>query len=228
VHLGSRQSGGAAPAFGAEEEAFARLIDLALEISVDGLLIAGDLFDSARVGEAVVDWTATQLNRLDCEAVVLPGNHDALLPGSPYELHDFAARCDATTVISDHGGELVSLLDGRVVVWGRPVVDHAPWFRPLHGVPPRPRDCFAVVVAHGLFVDEDEEETVRGSPIYGSELERLDWDYVALGHWPRYREVRETPPAIYAGELAGGPRHHGSAVVVSFANGRVSSRRRCF
>ena len=160
--------------------------------------------------------------------MVLPGNHDALLPGSPYELHDFVARCNATTVISDHGGELVSLLDGRVVVWGRPVVDHAPWFRPLGGVPPRPRDCFAVVVAHGLFVDDAEEETVRGSPIYGSELERLDWDYVALGHWPRYREIRETPPVVYAGELAGGPRHHGSAVVVSCANGRVSSRRRCF
>ncbi len=228
MHLGSRQSGGAAPAFGAEEDAFARLIDLALEISVDGLLIAGDLFDSARVGEAVVEWTATQLNRLYCETVVLPGNHDALLPGSPYELHDFAARCNATTVISDHGGELVTLLDGRLVVWGRPVVDHAPWFRPLDGVPARPRDCFAVVVAHGLFVDGDEAETVRGSPIYARELELLDWDYVALGHWPRYREVCDAPLAIYPGELAPGPRHRGGAVIVSCKNGSVSSRRRCF
>lgn len=218
-HLGSSASG-------PEEQAFARLIDTALDLRIDALIVAGDLFDSARVPREIVHWTADQLNRLPCDTVVLPGNHDALLPGSPYEVHGFAERCRATTVISDHGGESVSVASGRIIVWGRPVVEHAPWFRPLYGVPPRPRGAYSVVVAHGLVVDHDDEETVRGSPIYHSELDGIGWDYVALGHWPRYREVRAEPPAIYAGELTAGPRHDGSAVLVRFEHGRATPRRR--
>jgi DNA repair exonuclease SbcCD nuclease subunit len=210
---------------GDAERAFARLIDLAAVARIDALLIAGDLFDSARVSDAVVGWTAAQLNRLACETVILPGNHDALLPGSPYEVHRLAERCSRTTVISDRDGECVQLASGRIVVWGRPVVDHAPWFQPLAGVPPRPADCFAVVVAHGLVIDHDGEETVRGSPIYRSQIESAGWDYVALGHWPRYREVLSDPPAIYAGELAPGARHAGSAVLVTFERGRARPTR---
>jgi exonuclease SbcD len=206
---------------GDAERAFARLIDLAARERVDALVIAGDLFDSARVSEAVVAWTAAQLNRLACDTAILPGNHDALLPGSPYEVHRLAERCRRVTVISDHAGESVRLAGERIVVWGRPVVEHAPWFEPLADVPPRPADCFAVIVAHGLVIDHDGEETVRGSPIYRCQIEGAGWDYVALGHWPRYREVHADPPAIYAGELAPGARHSGSAVLVSFEDGRA-------
>lgn len=190
---------GATSVRGEEEEAFARVIDLGIAEGVDGLLIAGDLFDSARVTRELVEWTAGQLARLGRDVVILPGNHDALQPGSPYERHRLDAIAPRARVITTPEGESVAIADGRIVVWGRPVVDHAPTFRPLAGVPARPDGGVAVVIAHGLVVDEPE--TVRGSPIERAELDALDWDYVALGHWPRYREVSVSPPAVYAGEL---------------------------
>jgi DNA repair protein SbcD/Mre11 len=218
-HLGSR------PAGGAEEAAFAALIGFALRVRPDALVIAGDLFDSVRVGAAVVEWTAAQLDRLACETVVLPGNHDALLPGSPYTAHGFAERCGAATVLSDPAGAVVHVAGGQIAVWGRPVVEHAPSFQPLAGAPARPpRGAVGVIAAHGLFVDHEGEETVRGSPIYRGQIERSRWQYLALGHWPRYREVHADPPAIYAGELAHGTRHPGSAVLVTFEGGRARAR----
>jgi DNA repair exonuclease SbcCD nuclease subunit len=219
-HLGAGEGDGS-------ERAFARLIDLAASARPDALVIAGDLFDSARVSQATVAWTATQLNRLQCDSVILPGNHDALLPASPYEAHQLVERCRAATVITARDGECVHLAGGRIVVWGRPVVEHAPWFHPLAGVPSRPpRAAAAVIVAHGLFVDHDGEESVRGSPIYRAQLAAAaDWDYIALGHWPRYREVHSDPPAIYAGELAPGMRRRGSAVLVRFERGRAQPLR---
>jgi DNA repair exonuclease SbcCD nuclease subunit len=192
-HLGSTELAGE------EEECFVRMIDLAIEQRVDGVLIAGDLFDSARVPRSLVEWTAAQLARLDRDVVILPGNHDALGSDSPYRLHPLDEMAARVRVITAVDGEEISLCDGRIRVWGRPVVDHAPWFRPLAGLPPRPDEGYAVVIAHGLVVEE--VETVRGSPIYRSELDQVDWDYVALGHWPRFRHVSDSPPTVYAGEF---------------------------
>jgi DNA repair exonuclease SbcCD nuclease subunit len=206
-HLGSTDL------HGEEEAAFERIVDLALSERVDALLIAGDLFDSARVSRALVAWTAAQLDRLECDAVILPGNHDALTPGSPYELHRLDAMAPRVQVLTAIEGETLSVAGGKILVWGRPVVDHAPSFLPLAGVPPRPDATFAIVMAHGLVVEEPE--TVRGSPIHRAELEALDWDYAALGHWPRYRQVSDSPPAVYAGELdAVIARLHGTSVTV--------------
>src|SRR5712691_8420868 len=106
-HLGSRQERGA------EEEAFERLVDLALEEQVGALLIAGDLFDSARVPGQLVRWVAKQLNRLSCECVILPGNHDCLMPRSPYHVHDLASWSPNARVIMDTRGELLELAGGR-------------------------------------------------------------------------------------------------------------------
>jgi DNA repair exonuclease SbcCD nuclease subunit len=206
-HLGSTDL------HGEEEAAFERVVDLALSERVDALLIAGDLFDSARVSRELVEWTAAQLDRLECDAVILPGNHDALTPGSPYERHRLDAMAPRVRVLTALEGETVSVAGGKIVVWGRPVVDHAPSFLPLAGVPPRPHATFAIVMAHGLVVEEPE--TVRGSPIPRAELDALDWDYAALGHWPRYRQITESPPAVYAGELdAVIARLYGTSVTV--------------
>jgi exonuclease SbcD len=209
-HLGS------ADAMADEEQSFLRMIEVGIAERVDGVLIAGDLFDSARVSRQTVEWTAAQLSRLDCDVVILPGNHDALGENSPYRIHRLDAMAARVRVITAVDGEQLTLCEGQISVWGRPIVDHAPWFRPLAGLPPRPAEGYAVVIAHGLVVEDPE--TVRGSPIYRSELDQVDWDYVALGHWPRYRHISDSPPTVYAGEL--------DAVIVRLAPTSVEVERR--
>ena len=195
-HLGSM------PVPTAKEAAFAALIDLAASAQVDALLIAGDLFDTPRADGEILDWTAEQLSRAPCPVVILPGNHDWHEDQSPFLRVDFEQQCPNVHVLDEPDGEVLVLADLDAAIFGRPVLDHAPSFRPLADLPARPDVGWCIVMGHGLVVDSDHP-THRGSPIYPRDLEGVDWDYVALGHWGRYREVQAEPvPVVYPGDTA--------------------------
>ena len=190
------------PAPGAKEDAFAALIDLTISTGADALLIAGDLFDTPRAAGEILDWTAEQLSRAPCPVVILPGNHDWHEDQSPFLRVDFEASCPNVHVLDEPDGELVVLADLDVALFGRPVLDHDSSFRPIADLPARPDSGWCIVMGHGLVVDSDHP-TMRGSPIYPRDLAAVDWDYVALGHWSRYREVQLEPvPVVYPGDTA--------------------------
>jgi exonuclease SbcD len=184
------------------EDAFVALIDLAVAEDVDALVIAGDLFDTPRAELPALEWTAVQLDRLSCPAVILPGNHDIYGDQSVFTTMDFEQRCANVHVLDEPGGELVRLPELDAAFFGRAVLDHAPSFRPLADVPPRPDAGWCVLIGHGLVLD-DEGPSGRGSPIYPSDLAAIDWDYVALGHVAVFQVVRAEPvPVVYAGNTA--------------------------
>ena len=54
---------------------FMSVIDKALELDVDMLLLAGDLFDHNRVKEACLGFASEQLARLSCPVVMITGNN---------------------------------------------------------------------------------------------------------------------------------------------------------
>ena len=60
----------------------APLVDTALARAVDLLLLVGDIFDHNRVPTEAGQTLADELARLDVPVVVLPGNHDCLVPHS--------------------------------------------------------------------------------------------------------------------------------------------------
>lgn len=210
-HLGSSRT------FTANERAFSALVDLAVSARVDALLIAGDLFDTPRAGGEILEWTVEQLNRLPCPVVILPGNHDWFEDQSPFVRVDFEKRCRNAHVLDEADGEVVVLTDLDTAVFGRPVREHDSWFRPVADLPPRPPMGWCVVMGHGLVVDTDAP-TTRGSPIYPRDLDRVDWDYVALGHWSRYWQVRTDPvPVVYAGNTASSLGDQPGAVLVDMS-----------
>lgn len=213
VHLASG-------AGGREERAFALAVDVAIDRDVDAVVIAGDLFDHARVSDELLDWTAAQLDRLERPVVLLTGNHDVLDDTSVHHRFRVAERCPNVTLLDDLAGSTVGVDGTDIVVWGKAMVEHVPAFRPLDGVPARPDDQWAVVAAHGLYFDRAVDPH-RSSPIRRDELDALDWDYVALGHCHRFEEVRTgATPAIYPGATAASRGSSAGAVVVDFVPGR--------
>lgn len=211
---------------GAHEEAFLQLLDASERWDVDVVLLAGDIFDHARVTDETLAWTADQLLELDRPAVILPGNHDAWGPSSVYQRFDFEERCPQVRVLREPNGQTVHFSNLDLAVWGRPVVDHVPSFRPLASLPPRPQAGWSIAMGHGLVVDEDEA-TTRGSPIFPADLEAIDWDYVALGHWPTFWLVRSGPsPVCYAGPTADHHNWPSGTVLVDFTPGRDAVVRR--
>ena len=67
-------------------ESLSRIVDLALEKEVDLLLVAGDLFTDKFASPALLRFADHQFSRLGkVKVLVSAGNHDPLLPGSPWE-----------------------------------------------------------------------------------------------------------------------------------------------
>jgi DNA repair exonuclease SbcCD nuclease subunit len=66
----------------------------------------------------------------------------------------------------------------------------------------------------------DDRPTSRSSPIYPSDLDAVQWDYVALGHVHLYSEIRDEPtPARYAGATASSRDGLPGVVLVDFVPG---------
>lgn len=213
VHLGI----GAAGPGGFAEQAFARAITLTADIRADGLLIAGDLFDHARVPEELLSWTAGQLDRAGCPVVLLPGNHDTLHADSVHYRFRPAQRCAAVTLLDNPDGAVAELPGTDVVVWGRAMIDHTPAFRPLAGVPAKPAGRWGVVAGHGQVLAGDRPRH-HSSPIAPAELAAIDWDYIALGHQHGHQVLRDGPaPAVYPGATASSRRGEPGVVLVEFS-----------
>ena len=179
--------------------------------------MAGDLFDHAGVSDELLAWTAKQLDRVERPVVLLTGNHDPLNDTSVHRRFRYAERCARVIMLDEPAGSLVEVPGTDVIVWGRAIIEHEPAYRPLEGVPSMPEGVWGIVAAHGLALDTDRA-THHGSPILPSELDALDWHYVALGHHHGHKVVREPPrPAVYPGATA---RRRGDgearAVVVQF------------
>jgi DNA repair exonuclease SbcCD nuclease subunit len=163
------------------------------------VLLAGDLFDNVRLAAAYVDEVVSLLSGMAAPVVLLAGNHDLADESSLLRGHDARLRAHEVTYL-DGGAEV---LNGAVRVWGRPVREHRPEFRPLADIDEAERadaDWF-VVLGHGHYVPEHElAANFRSSPILPSEIARSGADYVALGHWHHVADVSEGGvPAWYPG-----------------------------
>jgi len=179
--------------------AFRRVIDKAIELDVDMLLIAGDFFDSNRASPVSTDFALEQLARVGRPAIICPGNHDCADPGSVYHRVDFKQAGDHVHVITDILGERRVFEELQTVIWGRAATERDPHYRPLEGMPAREGDFWHIAMAHGHFMEDTRWER-RWGPISQSELAQADWDYLALGHWDRHADVTQgSMRAIYSG-----------------------------
>jgi DNA repair exonuclease SbcCD nuclease subunit len=154
------------------------LAPLAAARRADVLLIVGDFFDHARVSAATLQAAADALGQVPARVVILPGNHDPLVPRSPYARADLGAHVH---VLTAPGGETYEIPELDLAIWGRP---HCDWddFRPLERVPPRGPATWQVALAHG-HLNRGPADRGRAYPIAREEIAASDRDYVALGHW---------------------------------------------
>ena len=170
----------------------------------DVLLLAGDIFDNARVSDDVIDGFLEELARLaSCETVILPGNHDLYHDGSVYLRPPFRNKPDNLHIITQAGGETITFPELTLKVWGRAMPSHTPDFHPLEGMPDNRDDLWLVALAHGHFHFDDDLDR-RSSPIYPSEVANAPCDYLALGHWDRHADVSQgSVTAVYSGTARG-------------------------
>jgi DNA repair exonuclease SbcCD nuclease subunit len=175
------------------------VVKLANQMSVDLVLICGDLIDVYRPTKDMVLKVLDALARIGPPTILIPGNHGSLGDAETFHMPEWQGRGMHPYLITDPDGEVLEVPDLPVVIWGRAMIEHSPGFQPLAGLPARNGNAWHVAMAHGFFY-EKQGRLERSSPIFADQIEESGWDYIALGHKHIYIDVSQGPvKATYSG-----------------------------
>ncbi|MFC1942795.1 exonuclease SbcCD subunit D [Chloroflexota bacterium] len=172
------------------------LVDGLIGLKADLLIIAGDLFDNNRLHSSVVELTVKELAKVSIPIIILPGNHDSLLPDSVYHRVDLSRLAPNIQLFTNPDGERFSFPELNLSIWGRAIDSYDGHFRPMAGIPPRSSERWQIAVAHGHYVG-DAVGQIYGLQISREEIVRSCCDYVALGHWGLYNCICDDPVKAY-------------------------------
>lgn len=197
------------------------VIAAAEEAAADLLLLVGDTFESNRVPESLVTDAARALDRFGRQVVILPGNHDPVIPGGIYH-HPALARLPNVSILGATHEEAVIFEAFDLEIWGR-AHRHYGDMDPLATPPPRAAR-WRIALAHGHY-EERPDRSVRARPSWlvgADEITATAADYVAFGHWNRAVRVGACAiPAFYSGS----PDYAGTVNVVRFGAAGVAIER---
>jgi DNA repair exonuclease SbcCD nuclease subunit len=195
-----------------------RVLETAAAEGADLLLLAGDIFDHNRLPLALLDKTARVLADGGIPVIILPGNHDALVPESVYRRGGLGDPDNVHILGLD--ADYFSFPEYALEVWGRAHQEYAN-MSPL--ALPRPRTTARqVALAHGHWL-RDGGDSHRAWLITDEQIAATQADYVALGHWPQATKAGDgTIPAYYSGS----PDLAGTINLVQFEDGSAPTVRR--
>jgi DNA repair exonuclease SbcCD nuclease subunit len=185
----------------------------ACAMAADIVILAGDIFDSHRVPQDLVERAASVMAGAGLPIVILPGNHDPAVGEAVYRGGALAA-VENLHVIGVTHDEAVIFDSLSLEVWGRAHRNYND-MNPLDLTMQRParRTRWLIAVAHGHYQPvPDRSIGPRPSWLIGdAEIAATGADYVALGHWNRAVRVGNgTVPAYYSGS----PEYAGTINVV--------------
>ncbi len=172
-------------------EVVERIFGLAKRHQVDAVLCAGDLFDEPRPDRAWYHRLAQILKThgTGVPVVLLPGNHDPLVPGSVWHPdHEMRRLLPPFAHVVDRGDFELALGDHAVVL-ARPCTSKSGQRDNALALPDRaPGDeRIRIGMAHGSSFDERGWET--NFPIAKDAAIRRGLDYLAIGDTHTFREV---------------------------------------
>lgn len=191
------------------QKGFLQLIDAAVELEIDVLVLVGDTFDDNRANHDTLAMFVEHLDRLRVPIVILPGNHDPSMAGSAYERMDLPAH---VIVMNDPDGTSVELPALGIELWGRAHMSFAD-SRPLSGLPPRGAQPWQVALAHGHLVRYPDDRH-RSYLITSEEIASSDRDYIALGHWDVQHDASAGDVTAW---YSGSPRRYALSALVTFS-----------
>lgn len=173
---------------GDDTNALAAVLEAAQRVAADLVLLAGDTFDSHRQPAKLVAQVGEMIAAASMPVVILPGNHDPLVPEAVYR-HVLSRAADNLHVIGMTHGEAVNFADLDLEVWGRAHRGYGD-MDPFKCVRAR-RTRWQIAMAHGHYAPEPDRSTrLRPAWLIGdAELAATRCDYVALGHWNRAVDV---------------------------------------
>jgi DNA repair exonuclease SbcCD nuclease subunit len=194
------------------------VLSAARGIGADVVLLAGDTFDCHRLPDELIDRTAAVIAAAEVPVVLLPGNHDPVLPDAVFHRKSLATLPNLSIIGLTHE-EAVTFPALDLEIWGRAHRDYSDMV-PFETVRPR-RTRWQIATAHGHYVPTPDRLTrPRPSWLIGDdEIAATGADYVALGHWNAPAKVGRGAVAAY---YSGSPEFAGTFNVVRLGADGVS------
>lgn len=210
IHLGGYDFANPGGVDNRAQRALKALVDLSIQAETSLVIIAGDLFDHNQVDATTLEFTLRELFRAFVPVVILPGNHDCLVPDSVYRRAYFSKLAPNVRVFTALQGEKFSFPELALAIWGKPINSYGGDLRPMAGIPPRGKEQWQIAVAHGYYVGARASQNCSFQ-ISEEEITQSCQDYVALGHWTVFRCVCNGPVKAY---YSGSPSETGTVAIV--------------
>ena len=182
-----------------------KIVRTAKEEKVDAFLIVGDLFDVPNPPVEVIDNVIKILEKLgSIQAILVPGNHDAISPKSTYT---YASFPDNVVLIKKTEFDAVEFPNFTLYAVAYDL--KKPDFHPLQNLKIPKSDKPIVVAVHGSYIHpkinwKENPETEDYWPIKPDERSALrNVAYLALGHYHNFFEVTSVPYTCYPGSPEG-------------------------
>lgn len=207
---------------GATRRALEKLVLLALEEKVDGVLLVGDLYDGDwrdfNTGLFLVRQMA-RLNEAGIRVFLLAGNHDAANRMTrslalPENVKLFSSKNPETFVLEDQG----------IALHGQSFSNPAVFDDLSQNYPAPIKGSFNIGLLHTCATCTDHE---RYAPCTIDGLRLKGYDYWALGHIHKRQELHSDPPIVFPGNLQGrhireeGPK---GCMLVTIKNGHLADK----
>jgi DNA repair exonuclease SbcCD nuclease subunit len=190
------------------------VLNAARGVGADVVLLVGDTFDCHRLPDALIDRVGEVIAAAQLPVVLLPGNHDPVLPEAVYHRKSLSEVPNLHVLGLTHD-EAVIFPELDLEIWGRAHRDYSDMI-PFETVRPR-RTRWQIATAHGHYVPLPDRSTwPRPSWLIGDdELEATAADYVALGHWNAPAKVGGGAVQAY---YSGSPEYAGTFNVVRLSD----------
>ncbi len=187
-----------------QREAFAFLVDKAIQDKVQLFLIAGDLFEGHRPPQDLMNFVKTQLQRLNDHKIrtfIIPGNHD---PSEEGGLWEQMATWPLEKLYVENNFEALRLDDLDLTVVGIGFdrnLSNRNLLKDFHADLQTER---SVLLFHGAWQNFGETND-KNFPFTSDDLPKLPFNYIALGHYHGYKAVMDLPQqkAYYPGDIEG-------------------------
>lgn len=158
------------------KETFLKGLEVALNNSVDVILISGDLFEHKYVEKSTIRFINDKFREISpIKVFISPGNHDPFVQNSYYINYDWA---DNVFIFGGHF-EMVSLPELNANIWGVGFNDFYVGKSLLEGIEEGEKEKINILITHGTV---DIEPNGRYHPLSSKDLVEMRFDYCALGH----------------------------------------------
>ncbi len=204
---------------GATRRALINLVDFAIAQRVSVVLIAGDIYDGnlqdSRSGLFLIQ-ELTRLGHAGIRVVAVSGNHDA----EQVMTRKLPWPANATMLPADRP-DTAAFLDLNLFVHGRGFPTKSNPDNPLQDFPHRSADGLHIGLLHTSATDQGGY-----APCTIEQLKSFNYDYWALGHIHKRRELSTAPHwIVFPGNLQGrhinedGPK---GATIITVTNGKIT------